>query len=57
MRSPEALGHEVCREIIPEALEKERQLLNCLTPAEEVAFRSIPAKLHTYTDGITFEDT
>lgn len=55
--SLEALGHKVCREIIPEALEKERQLLNCLSPAEEVALRSILAKLHTCTEGIIFEDT
>lgn len=53
----EPLGHKVCREIIPDALDRERQLLECLSPAEEVALRSILAKLHAHTEGVVFEDT
>ena len=53
----EPLGHKVCREIIPDALERERQLLDCLSPAEEVALRAILAKLHAHTEEIVFEDT
>jgi DNA-binding MarR family transcriptional regulator len=49
------LGIRVCREIIPNALARERQLLECLSPAEEVALRSILAKLHEHTDGINDE--
>jgi DNA-binding MarR family transcriptional regulator len=53
--SLEPLGIRVCREIIPNALARERQLLECLSPAEEVALRSILAKLHEHTDGINDE--
>ncbi len=53
----EPLGLKVCREIIPDALERERQLLDCLSSAEEVALRAILAKLHTHTEEIVFEDT
>ncbi len=53
----EPLGHQVCREMIPEAVERERSLLECLTPAEEVALRSILGKLHAHTNDIVFEDT
>jgi len=55
--SLETLGHEVCRQIIPQALDKETQLLECLSAAEEVALRAILAKLHAHTEGVVFEDT
>ena len=53
----EPLGHKVCREMIPEAVERERSLLECLTPVEEVALRAILSKLHAHTNDIVFEDT
>lgn len=55
--SLEPLGVRVCREIVPSALERERQLLECLSPAEEVALRSIMAKLHAHTEDTGFDDT
>ena len=55
--SLEPLGHEVCREMIPEAIERERSLLGCLTSAEEVALRAILAKLHAHTNDIVLVDT
>lgn len=51
------LGHKVCREMIPEAIERERSLLGCLTPAEEVALHAILAKLHAHTNDIVLVDT
>jgi DNA-binding MarR family transcriptional regulator len=51
--SLERLGHQVCREIVPEALERQRWLLESLSPAEEVALRSILAKLHRHTEGVS----
>ncbi len=51
------LGYKICREIISEALERERHLLSCLTPAEEIALRLILAKLHARTEGVEFYET
>lgn len=50
--SLEELGARVCRELVPSALERERQLLECLSPAEEVALRAILAKLHIHTEDV-----
>lgn len=55
--SLEALGARVCRELVPSALERERQLLDCLSPAEEVALRAILAKLHVHTEDVALDDT
>ncbi len=46
----EPLGRKVCRGMIPEALEQQRYLLECLTAAEATALRDILAKLHAHTD-------
>lgn len=51
------LGHQVCREMIPEAIEKERALMECLSAAEEVALRAILAKLHAHTEDVILPDT
>lgn len=50
--SLEELGVRVCRELVPSALERERQLLECLSPAEEVALRAILAKMHLHTEDV-----
>lgn len=45
-------GQKICKEIVPEAIEREGWLLEALTAAEQVALQSILAKLHDRTEEI-----
>jgi DNA-binding MarR family transcriptional regulator len=47
-----AKGREICKEIVPEAINRESWLLESLSAAEQVALNSIMSKLHARTEEI-----
>lgn len=43
-------GRAMCEEIVPEAIRREKWLMDSLSPAEQVALHSILKKLHVRTE-------
>lgn len=43
-------GRAMCEEIVPEAIRREKWLMDALNPAEQVALHSILTKLHARTE-------
>lgn len=47
-------GHEMCQDIVPEAIAREKWLMESLNAAEQVALHSILGKLHARTEQIEY---